>query len=142
MESLVSVFGKSLSGENEGTILGPFLPLMPGDPYAAQTYTEEAKLAILATASSYGAPFVLHARPQIGHSAGLSMHQILMAAEGKLPAALGAEEHVTCVFSKHLAEIRGPGDASIWEKARDSLGIEVVASLTHVVGACAYLCLF
>ena len=100
------------------------------------------ELAILATASSYRAPFVLHVHSQIAHSVGLSMDQISMATEGKLPAGLGTEEQASWVFSKHLAETRGPLEASFWEKARDSLGVEVVANLTHVVGAYAYMYLF
>lgn len=65
-----------------------------------------------------------------------------MAKEGKLAAGLGIEEQAAWALSKHLVGTRGPLDASFWENARDFLGIEGVANLTHVVGVYAYMCLF
>ena len=100
------------------------------------------ELAILATASTYKAAFVLYAHSRIAQSAGLSSDQVEDAREGGMPAGLSAAEQATWEFSRCLAGSQGPLDEAIWQKTSGFLGAEGVANLTHVVGAYAYLCLF
>lgn len=100
------------------------------------------ELAILATASIYKAPFVLHAHSRIAQSVGLTQDQIIDAKTGKMPAGLDRVEQAAWDFSNRLAGTRGPLDTVTWETARNVLGIEGVAELAHVVGAYASLCLF
>ncbi|KAL8731532.1 MAG: hypothetical protein Q9166_003378 [cf. Caloplaca sp. 2 TL-2023] len=148
VESLGSVFGNPLaSKDNNGTMLGPFLcrpfvSLASVNPTLTHLTPRVRELAILATASSYDAPFVLYAHTRIAHSVGLSSDQVSQAREGNTPAGLDTVEQAAWEFSKRLAGTRGPLDTSTWENARNSLGIEGVANLTHVVGAYAYMCLF
>ena len=59
-----------------------------------------------------------------------------------MPSRLDPSEQAAWEFSRRLAGSRGPLDSATWQKARDCLGLDGGADLTHVIGAYAYLCLF
>ena len=120
----------------------PFVSLASIVPNLPHLTPRVRELAILASASTYGAPFVLHAHSRIAQSVGLLPEQIADSRRGVMPAGLDTAEQSAWKFAIHLAGTRGPLDTAIWENARSCLGIEGVANLAHVVGAYAYMCLF
>ena len=116
-----------------------FIPVIVNLPHLTPRVHE---LAILATASTYKVPFVLHAHSAIAQSVGLSPEQIAAASAGKLPGGLDAAETAAWGFALRLATTPGPLNAETWDQARSCLGIEGVANLAHVVGAYAHMCLY
>lgn len=120
----------------------PFVSLAAVIPTLPHLTPRVRELAILATASTYDAPFILYAHSRIAQSVGLSPGQIADASVGKTPAGLDAVEEAAWAFSRRLAGTRGPLDTATWQNAQSCLGREGVANLAHVTGAYAYLSMF
>ena len=124
------------------SICGPFLSFIPVIVNFPNLTPRVRELAVLATASNYKAPFVLHAHTAIAQSVGLSSEQVAAASAGKLPGGLDAAETAAWGFALRLATTPGPLNPETWDQARSCLGIEGVANLAHVVGAYAHMCLY